>query len=410
MAPPSPQYLAQNNAPKILSIVGVFGFLALVTVFLRLYVRGAMLRFTGADDAVIALSMGLGIAVFVCFVGEAANGLGRHHEVITNPSIYFQWLFAHSLVSLFGIATVKVSVSLLLLRLVPQKNYRRILWAIIGFLTFYTIFCAFTIIFSCTPISANWNLSHAVNARCFSSTTYTNLGIANSVFNILTDSILAMLPIPVVMGLQLNKRTKIALSAILSMGFIAVACGAVKVYYQWRVIANIESGFNDGFYLWAALELYLGIIACSLPSLRPLVVMALKSARNTLGVSTQRAGEQYTIPRDYRRSLGHRNHADLGTSASETALKNGVFATITPGTPDVQSRDSQEISFFGTNSNSYNVGIERSFSSSNIALEDLAPTIPSSGSKGLKGAERTERQGGIMRTTRVVTHSEALPS
>lgn len=132
MAPPSPEYLAENNAPKILSIVGVFGFLALVIVFLRLFVRGAMLRFTGADDAVIALSMVIGIAVFVCFVGEAANGLGRHFEVITNPSIYFQWMFAHSLISLFGIAAVKVSVSLLLLRLVPQKNYRRILWAIIG--------------------------------------------------------------------------------------------------------------------------------------------------------------------------------------------------------------------------------------------------------------------------------------
>lgn len=177
--------------------------------------------------------------------------------------------------------------------------------------------------------------------------------------------------------------------------------------YHYHVLTYYS---NDGFYLWAALELYLGIIACSLPSLRPLVAMALKSARSTLGVSTQRVGEQYTIPRDYRGTFGYRKHADLGTSASETAFKNGVFATITPGTPDVQSRDSQEISFFGTNSNSYNVGIERSFTSSNIALEDLDFPVPSSGSKGFKGAERTKRQGGIMRTTRVVTHSEVLPS
>jgi len=42
------------------------------------------------------------------------------------------WEFAHSLFSLFGIAMVKISVSLLLLRLVPQKNYRRFLWSIIG--------------------------------------------------------------------------------------------------------------------------------------------------------------------------------------------------------------------------------------------------------------------------------------
>jgi len=57
MASPSAEYLAENNAPQIMSIVGVFGFIALVTVTLRLYVRGAMLRYIGADDVVMALSM-----------------------------------------------------------------------------------------------------------------------------------------------------------------------------------------------------------------------------------------------------------------------------------------------------------------------------------------------------------------
>ena len=57
MASPSAEYLAENNAPRILSIVGVFGFLALVSVTLRLYVRGAMLRYIGADDIVMAMSM-----------------------------------------------------------------------------------------------------------------------------------------------------------------------------------------------------------------------------------------------------------------------------------------------------------------------------------------------------------------
>jgi len=46
--------------------------------------------------------------------------------------VLLHWEFAHSLFSLFGIAMVKISVSLLLLRLVPQKNYRRFLWSIIG--------------------------------------------------------------------------------------------------------------------------------------------------------------------------------------------------------------------------------------------------------------------------------------
>lgn len=53
----SPEYLAESNAARILAVTGVFGALALITVITRLYVRGAMLRFTGSDDLVLAGSM-----------------------------------------------------------------------------------------------------------------------------------------------------------------------------------------------------------------------------------------------------------------------------------------------------------------------------------------------------------------
>lgn len=53
----SPEYLAESNASKILAIVGVLCFLALVTVALRLFVRVALLRYTGPDDFVLAIAM-----------------------------------------------------------------------------------------------------------------------------------------------------------------------------------------------------------------------------------------------------------------------------------------------------------------------------------------------------------------
>lgn len=133
-------------------------------------------------------------------MGETYNGLGRHFEIIAkHKTAFLHWNFAHSILILFALALVKVSVSLLLLRIVPQKIYRRILWTTIGmwykeldekehllilnyigFLVVYTITCAFTIIFSCTPIAASWDYSLQPTARCFSISTYTGLGIANS--------------------------------------------------------------------------------------------------------------------------------------------------------------------------------------------------------------------------------------
>lgn len=184
----------------------------------------------------------LGIFEFICFVGESKNGLGRHYQVVAkdNQEALLHWEFVHSLVSLFGLTMVKISVSLLLLRIATQRAYRIFLWILIGepveytylrsymlitwtgFLTSYTLMCAFTLVFACLPVSAAWNTDELATAKCFSVQTFVALGITNSVCNMFSDSLLAVIPIPMILRLQLNARAKIALSMILALGFVYV--------------------------------------------------------------------------------------------------------------------------------------------------------------------------------------------
>lgn len=51
------EYLAENNAGNILALVGTLGFVAVVIVALRLYVRIRMLKSVGMDDYLIVASM-----------------------------------------------------------------------------------------------------------------------------------------------------------------------------------------------------------------------------------------------------------------------------------------------------------------------------------------------------------------
>ena len=51
-----PKWAAESNLTRLLALTGVFHFLALISVGLRLYVRIGLLRSLGRDDVVIVLA------------------------------------------------------------------------------------------------------------------------------------------------------------------------------------------------------------------------------------------------------------------------------------------------------------------------------------------------------------------
>lgn len=75
-------------------------------------------------------------------------------------------------------------------------------------------------------------------AKCFSMNTFRNIGMFNSIVNILTDFLFASLPVPLIWELQVNLRTKLTLASILSLGFFASAAAIVKCVKQWNVLED----------------------------------------------------------------------------------------------------------------------------------------------------------------------------
>ncbi|KAE8443717.1 hypothetical protein EG329_001397 [Mollisiaceae sp. DMI_Dod_QoI] len=198
------------------------------------------------------------------------------------------WQYFHSLIVTVGISLIKLSVASFLLRLVPGKGYKIFLYCMIAFLVAFTCSSAGTLIFSCVPIRASWDAASEPNAKCFSNATFTAIGMFNSCVNIVTDVLFATLPIPMVWNLQVNLRTKLSLIAILSLGFFACAASIVKTVIQTRVLSNPDSTRNDSYFIWNSIELYIGILAASLPSLRPLFRSILETTRSlrTRGISS----------------------------------------------------------------------------------------------------------------------------
>ncbi|RDW58690.1 hypothetical protein BP6252_13166 [Coleophoma cylindrospora] len=281
--------LTANNAPRIIIINAIFTGVALLVIIARMYVRIAMLKTVGADDHVIMSSMALGVGVLICVIGECYWGKGKHVLAILPQNMVklLHWQFFHSILVTIGISLVKISLASFLSRLVTNKIIKRFLIGAIIFLVLFTISSAGTIIFSCIPISATWDPAAAPNAKCFSRTTFTDIGLFNSIVNIFTDVIFACLPIPIVWNLQLNTRTRVTLVGVLSLGFFACACAIVKTVLQFHFYSNTDFTFTDSYFIWNNIELSVGIIGASLPALRPLFASLLESTKD---FATRRTG------------------------------------------------------------------------------------------------------------------------
>ncbi|KAF1846117.1 uncharacterized protein K460DRAFT_239927, partial [Cucurbitaria berberidis CBS 394.84] len=276
----TPEELAFNNAPQILSITGSFFALAAFVVILRCYVRISMLRVFGTDDYVMLFAMVLCTATFVCFKLRTDYGIGKHTTVLVLDPPKLMALtkvqYAEAIIIMVGISAVKISIAFCLSRLSTQRTYKRILYGSVIFIVLMTTACAGTLIFQCLPVQAAWDTRlrpppvGTGDAKCYNLTIFRNLGLMNSSFNIITDVLFACLPVPLIWQLQLNFRTKVSLIVILSLGWFACVAAIIKAVKQWTVLTEPDWTVKDSFNVWNYIEFTVGIIAASLPTIKPL--------------------------------------------------------------------------------------------------------------------------------------------
>ncbi|KAF4546879.1 Hypothetical protein D9617_119g039680 [Elsinoe fawcettii] len=230
----SPDYLAEDNAPYILAIMGAACTAAFFTTILRLYVRQFKLNGIKADDTVIAIATMFSVTLYALFCVQAPYGLGRHVEAITMDQTqeYQRLQFWTSMTMITSMACVKISILLLLRRLVPARSFQILAWTFIVFLIVYAAASNGTVIFACIPVNAYWNFEKKPSAKCFSPQTYISIGLSHSIVTIVTDVVLAIIPMPIIWRLQIAKSQKIVLCAVLALGLFAVAAGIQKVRFQ----------------------------------------------------------------------------------------------------------------------------------------------------------------------------------
>ncbi|KAL0939171.1 uncharacterized protein CTRU02_205781 [Colletotrichum truncatum] len=275
--PIDPEWAAESNTAMIVGVTGGFHALALLFVALRVYTRMAIVKVMGRDDYVMVVAMLCAVAGMTIFSVQAFHGLGRHtivipedDMIIMRKSSFFQSIIS----SIAGLALLKVSIGLFLLRLSRSTWYSRCLWGLIVFVSAYSIMAWMTFFFYCQPLEGYWDKS--IKPKCYPITLFINFALMNTAFNIFTDVCFATLPVTIIWTLQMKLRTRIYLIIVLSLGYFAVAMGVIKSIYQIAYGKDMDKTFHQSIQFWEFLQLNLGIIAACAPSLKPLVGHALK--------------------------------------------------------------------------------------------------------------------------------------
>jgi hypothetical protein len=131
----SKAYLEEDMSPTILGVTGLFCFLSLIIVSLRLYARAFIVRRLGWEDLLILITAFFVLGCWICFIGESKTGvLGRHFAAVTTPQyeMFLLWTFPHQLFLMLGVGTFKCSVGFFLVRVGRSRLGRRTLYGLMS--------------------------------------------------------------------------------------------------------------------------------------------------------------------------------------------------------------------------------------------------------------------------------------
>ncbi|CAG8077793.1 unnamed protein product [Penicillium olsonii] len=314
-----------NQGPRILIATAITTAAALIVVCARFYVRIFLIRNVGWDDYVMGLTMLLSAAGFAITVPEVKYGAGRHVVFVGETASTAMHLnFATQAIYLWAIGTVKISIGLFLLRFAGRKGYKWFIWIVMVAMMLYTAICFLTLVFQCKDIRTNWDPT--VKSECFSPKQLLILSYTNTALNILTDLIFSILPIFMLRHLQVNRRVKASLICILGLGVFACAAAFVK-------LSILPSYGRTGDFLWdysnltiwVVTECNTGIVAGSLPTLKPLFKKVLgsyasqsKTARDYFNSKRSKLRSGSRSDGTPLQSLGHKTNRSVITHHTPT--------------------------------------------------------------------------------------------
>ncbi|KOC09711.1 hypothetical protein AFLA70_116g002740 [Aspergillus flavus AF70] len=325
--------MANDKSEAIIIVTSIFLALSLLAVSLRCYVRLHLIRAFGADDYMMVLAMAFNLAFAICGIAGGSTGLGKKMDYFADKptdlrdSLRFWWL-GQVFYALTGTAG-RTSIAISLLRITIVRAHLIIIYATIALSIAVGLLFFFATLVECRPIHYVWDYGMK-SPHCVSKDFLLDIVYTHSVIAALCDLTLGILPLFMIWKLQMNRRAKFSLGAILGLGCLAGAAVVVRLPYNEK--------FKDPDFLYATatlsilanIEAGLGITAGCLSTLRPLVRMLRDGSSDPS--QGRNAGSTIPLSRSLltRKERQKRSHHESGTCWAD--VPNDGYKNITTTT------------------------------------------------------------------------------
>lgn len=223
------------------------------------------------------------------------------------------------------------------------------IWSVFVFSTLCGIASFLGTLAGCQPLHTGWD--NTPGTLCSNNDYLAVFGYFLSGTAMVTDLACSILPTIMLWNLQVNRRLKITLCGVLSLGFLASAATMVR----FRYIVTYSKTTDDIYVasqivVWSLVELGVGMVAACLPTLKPLLKRSFKSLFSPC--PSQREAGYRMSPGDEISSqtrvivLSHMASASGGAESTPSARSKSVKNTSNQAEEELGS-DSDEIDYPG---------------------------------------------------------------
>ncbi|KAF2439976.1 hypothetical protein P171DRAFT_369088 [Karstenula rhodostoma CBS 690.94] len=169
----------------------------------------------------------------------------------------------------WGMASVKISIGLMLLRLESDKPWRRFLWVMIAFQVVLSAYNMLTQLLGCMPLREMWDLSDNLPGKCWPYHVESASQVTVQAFVILTDWIYALLPVNFLRKVQRPLRERVVIGLLMGLGVFAGVASIIKIK-QILAMKNSGDAYADIIVIemWCSIEVLTGFIVSCVPCLR----------------------------------------------------------------------------------------------------------------------------------------------
>ncbi|PVH68212.1 hypothetical protein DL98DRAFT_384448, partial [Cadophora sp. DSE1049] len=197
---------------------------------------------------------------------EVKHGLGKHFSEVGPDQLseMLKWVWVAIIAYNIALTTIKISIILQYLR-VFGRSIRFWCWASIVLVTLYGLETVITAIFNCVPVNAFWLGGGKCIPKKF-------IWFFNAAFNILTDLIILILPMPVLSSLRLPLKQKIGLMFVFALGGFVCLVSVLRLHSLYIVSTSVDITWDNAeTAIWSNIEVTAGIICACMPATKALI-------------------------------------------------------------------------------------------------------------------------------------------